>query len=87
MVLGVEGLGKVDESELWLSWYDIFIRHAFGNYRDILREVTFSPMMTTYLTYHNNRAYTYAKTNPDENYAREVMQRECHRIPTRAPCY
>ena len=29
---------------------DIFARHAFGNYRDILEEVTYSPMMGFYLT-------------------------------------
>ena len=28
-----------DEVETWGSYYDIFVRHAFGNYRDILKEV------------------------------------------------
>jgi hypothetical protein len=74
LVIGVEGLGKEDEVELWLGYYDIFVRHAFGNYRSILKEVSFSPMMSHYLTYHNNRAFAYAKTHPDENYAREIMQ-------------
>ena len=74
LVAGVEGIGKSDESELWLNWYDIFVRHAFGSYRSILREVSYSPMMSTYLTYHNNKAYAVGGTNPDENYAREVMQ-------------
>ena len=31
-------------TEPWLSYYDIFVRHAFGNYRTILKEVSFSPM-------------------------------------------
>lgn len=31
-------------TEPWVSYYDIFVRHAFGNYRDILKEVSFSPM-------------------------------------------
>ena len=27
------------ESEIWGVYYDIFVRNAFGNYRDIMREV------------------------------------------------
>jgi hypothetical protein len=26
-------------TEIFLNYYDIFVRNAFGNYRDILREV------------------------------------------------
>lgn len=33
-----------DLPESWTAYYDIFVRHAFGNYRDILKEVSFSPM-------------------------------------------
>ena len=29
------------EVETWATFYDIFVRHAFGNYRAILREVIF----------------------------------------------
>ncbi len=35
------------EAEIFLQFYDIFVRHAFGNYRDILREVAYSPMMVS----------------------------------------
>ena len=31
-------------TEPWVAYYDIFVRHAFGSYRDILKEVSFSPM-------------------------------------------
>eukprot|EP01013_Petalomonas_cantuscygni_P025359 TRINITY_DN472_c1_g1_i4.p1 TRINITY_DN472_c1_g1~~TRINITY_DN472_c1_g1_i4.p1 ORF type:complete len:2117 (+),score=436.19 TRINITY_DN472_c1_g1_i4:276-6626(+) len=62
------------EAELHTAYYDIFVRHAFGNLRDILQEVSYSPMMGRYLTYYGNRAYAASKTPPDENYAREVMQ-------------
>lgn len=27
-----------DHSEVWTMYYDIFVRHAFGSYRDVLRE-------------------------------------------------
>ena len=34
-----------DHSEVWTSYYDIFVRNAFGCYRDIMREVAFNPIM------------------------------------------
>ena len=42
--------------ESWLNYYDIFVRNAFGNLRDVLREVTYNPIMGDYLTYKRNRA-------------------------------
>jgi len=57
------------------DFYDILIRNAFGNYRDLLYEVTLHPIMARYLTYLNNRKTNVsANRYPDENYAREVMQ-------------
>jgi len=60
--------------DAWAAFHDIFIRHAFGNYRDIIKEVSFSPVMGGYLTFLNNEAYGASGSYPDENYAREVMQ-------------
>lgn len=51
------------------NYYDILVRHAFGNYRDLLEEVTLSPMMGLYLTTLRS-----TKESPDENNAREVLQ-------------
>lgn len=57
------------------NYYDILIRNAFGNYRTILEEVTYSPAMGVYLSHLNNaKSNVDANTNPDENYAREIMQ-------------
>lgn len=48
---------------------------AFGNYRDLLEEVTYSGSMSRYLTYFQNLpADTETGRVPDENYAREIMQ-------------
>eukprot|EP00945_MAST-04E_sp_MAST-4E-sp1_P002536 g2536.t1 len=75
LVIGESGLsGKEDEIENWLIYYDNFVRNAFGSYRTILKEVSYSPMMGSYLTYTQNKAYKFSKTFPDENYAREIMQ-------------
>ena len=57
------------------DFYDIFIRNAFGNYRDILGEVTRHPAMGLYLSHvGNQKARPEINQFPDENYAREVMQ-------------
>lgn len=54
---------------------DILTDQAFGNYRTLLEDVTYSPAMARYLTYYRNRKGD-ARTGrmPDENYAREVLQ-------------
>ena len=57
------------------TYYDILVENAFGNYRDILEGVTKSPAMGVYLSHLNNaKTDTVNNTNPDENYAREIMQ-------------
>jgi uncharacterized protein (DUF1800 family) len=74
-VVGESGSVQAQAAERWLVYYDIFLRHAFGNFRDILGEVTFNPIMGDYLTFVDNRKADPTKgTFPDENYAREVMQ-------------
>lgn len=73
-VIGVDGLSRAEEQEIWHTYYDIFVRHAFGNLRDVLREVSYSPAMGIYLTYHGSYSIAYSGTVPDENYARELMQ-------------
>jgi len=62
------------ESELWTGFYDVFLRHAFGNYRELLREVTYHPVMGGWLTYVGSTSYNSDLAYADENYAREIMQ-------------
>eukprot|EP00931_Biecheleriopsis_adriatica_P030525 TRINITY_DN1799_c0_g1_i2.p1 TRINITY_DN1799_c0_g1~~TRINITY_DN1799_c0_g1_i2.p1 ORF type:complete len:1902 (+),score=314.24 TRINITY_DN1799_c0_g1_i2:62-5767(+) len=73
-VVSVPGVGDDGLSEMWMNYYDIFVRHAFGNFRDILREVTYSPLMGKYLTYTGSSSFANNGMYPDENYAREIMQ-------------
>jgi uncharacterized protein (DUF1800 family) len=57
------------------AFLDVLNRGAFGNFRDLLRDVTLSPMMGEYLSMKQSaKADPVGKTQPDENYAREVMQ-------------
>lgn len=59
----------------YASWWDTLMRHAFGNYRQLLEDVTLHPAMGYFLNTKGNQKEN-ASTGrvPDENYAREVMQ-------------
>ncbi|CAJ1350015.1 unnamed protein product [Effrenium voratum] len=74
LVMAVQAGNFDGQSEMWLSYYDIFVRNAFGNFRDALREVAYNPLMGSYLTYKRNRAFDESNNYPDENFAREIMQ-------------
>jgi uncharacterized protein (DUF1800 family) len=57
------------------NYHDILARHAFGNYRDLLKAITLNPMMGEYLSMvRNEKANPNRNIRPDENYARELMQ-------------
>lgn len=57
------------------SYYDMLGANAFGNYRTLLEQVALHPMMGIYLTHlANQKEDTATGRNPDENFAREVMQ-------------
>ena len=67
--------GLDDEQEGLANYYDILVRHAFGNYRDLLTDITLSPIMGEYLSMKGNqKPEPDANIRPDENYARELLQ-------------
>jgi uncharacterized protein (DUF1800 family) len=51
------------------NYYDALVKHGNGSYRALLEEVTLNPIMGIWLTMLRS-----SKAQPDENYAREVMQ-------------
>lgn len=56
-------------------YMDMLDTNAFGNHRELVEDVTYSPSMAQFLTYLNNRKEDPAENRvPDENYAREIMQ-------------
>jgi cullin-associated NEDD8-dissociated protein 1 len=73
-VIGHGGVKIRLYSEAWHVYYDALLRNAFGNYRDLLKEVSYSPMMGEYLTYAENTARYISGSAADENYSREIMQ-------------
>lgn len=57
------------------NYYDVLTRNSFGNFRNLLREVTLHPAMGSYLSHLNNpKSNEEENIHPDENYAREIMQ-------------
>jgi uncharacterized protein (DUF1800 family) len=62
-----------DPTAMVQQYNDILNRNAFGNYRTLLREMTVSPIMGTYLTLVNSKK-AQASAQPDENYIRELWQ-------------
>jgi uncharacterized protein (DUF1800 family) len=75
LVISRRDVNLVNSPQSVASYHDIFVRNAFGNYHDILREVTFHPAMGWYLSaVGNQKAIPEINQYPDENYAREVQQ-------------
>lgn len=70
--------GGLDKAGAGLAdFYDTLSKHAFGRYEDLLVDVSLHPVMAHYLTALNNRKADPSNRpgqQPDENYAREVMQ-------------
>jgi uncharacterized protein (DUF1800 family) len=59
-------------------WYAPYLqtidRNSFGNFRNMLMEVTLNPGMGEYLNMRGNSVVSLSNPTPNENYAREVMQ-------------
>jgi len=72
----VSGANGLAEHQIGLAaYYDILLRHAFGNYRDLIEDITLNPVMGEYLSMKGNRKpVPNDNVRPDENYARELLQ-------------
>lgn len=57
------------------AYYDVLVRDAFGNFRQLLEDITLNPAMGRYLDMlRNDKANASGTRLPNENYAREIMQ-------------
>lgn len=73
----VVSLSSIDAS--WRShiiarYWDTLMQHGLGNYRDLLEAITLNVAMGYFLNTRGNLKENAAGRQPDENYAREVMQ-------------
>ncbi|KAF0814016.1 hypothetical protein IGB42_01696 [Andreprevotia sp. IGB-42] len=75
LVVSVNGLSGGWRQFSAANYLDILENNAFGNYRTLLQQVSTSAAMGEYLTYRGNVKYNASTgAQPDENYARELMQ-------------
>ncbi len=75
-IMVVSQLGALSNAPFALAdFYDVLVENAFGNYRELIEEVTLHPAMGVYLSMLGNEKPNVAlNIRPDENYARELMQ-------------
>ena len=71
-----DNVGALGDNPVGLAnYYDMLLSHSFGNFRDLLRDVSLHPIMGVYLSHLRNERTDPARGRyPDENYAREIMQ-------------
>ena len=82
MVVSMEGLGGngYQNPLLAAGYFDVLERNAFGNFRNLLKDIALNPAMGMYLSHRGNQKAQYdtdgttVLRQPDENFAREVMQ-------------
>ena len=73
-VVSLTGLSFNWRSHAAAHYWDTLNTHAFGNYRALLGAITLNVAMGYYLNTKGNKKANGKGSQPDENYAREVMQ-------------
>lgn len=73
-VVSLAGVSATWRSHIMAHYWDTLCQHALGNYRDLLQAITLNVGMGYYLNTKGNLKENSAGRQPDENYAREVMQ-------------
>ena len=74
MVVSENGVLQ-DNARVLADYYDVLLDNCFGNFRELLEQVTLSPAMGLYLDMRrNDKGDLAAGTHANENYAREILQ-------------
>lgn len=60
---------STQQSSHMVTYHKILSKHAFGNYRDLMEEMTLNPGMGNYLDMMRS-----TRNSPNENYPREILQ-------------
>ena len=75
IVVGIGGVNLNWKQFAMAAYADILWDNAFGNFRTIMDGITFNAAMGSFLTFlGNKKANATTGAQPDENYARELMQ-------------
>ena len=59
----------IQQSSHMIAYHQILSNNAFGNYRDLMKEMTLNPAMGEYLDMVRS-----TRNSPNENYPREILQ-------------
>lgn len=74
-VVSLNGVDITWTAHAMAHYWDQLVEGAFGNYRKLLEDITLNPAMGYYLNTRGNQKENPATgRQPDENYAREVLQ-------------
>lgn len=57
------------QSSWMIAYHKVLSQHAFGNYRNLMKDMTLNPGMGNYLDMARS-----TRNNPNENYPREILQ-------------
>ncbi len=75
LVVGIGGVNLNWKQFATAAYVDVLLDNAFGNYRTLMDAITTNAAMGSFLTFLGNRkANATTGAQPDENYARELMQ-------------
>lgn len=66
----ISGAGGTTQQASWMiAYHQLLSENAFGNYRDLMKDITLNPGMGNYLDMVRS-----TRNNPNENYPREILQ-------------
>lgn len=74
LVVSINGLEGNWRAFAMASYVDVIMNNAFGNFRTLLREISTNAALGLYLTFRGSKRANDRGAQPDENYARELMQ-------------
>ena len=75
LVVGIDGVNIQWRQFATAAYVDVLLEGAFGNFRTLMQNISTNAAMGVYLTFLGNRKANAATgAQPDENYARELMQ-------------
>jgi uncharacterized protein (DUF1800 family) len=73
-VVSATDIGSSWPVTMMAQYWDMLVNGVTGNFRQLLEDVSLNPAMGFYLNTRDNRKEDASGRQPDENYAREVMQ-------------
>lgn len=73
-VVSANDIGSNWPHHMMAQYWDMLVAGVTGNFRTLLESITLNPAMGYYLNTRGNQKENSSGRQPDENYAREVMQ-------------